>query len=272
MKLNELLGIAPDKILNTNTLMDEDQKQSSTRFQLKSGLSSLDTILKGGFLAGKKYLIFGGYSAGKTQLCHQLCFQAYLKDSELKSQKSRILTYYIDTENTFRPERIEEFSKLRGLNTKSVLDSIYYSHISSNSTLLLKLKEIQKNEKENALMLLIIDSINNLYRSEYSRSNISHRAHKIEFLSILSVLHNITMKFNIITIATAQVTPNFLENAIIPEIPAGNSILNHYFSEYLYLKVQANGKRRVHVVNSQYLPENESNFYEITSQGIIDEG
>ena len=178
------------------------------------------------------------------------------------------MIYYLDTENTFRPERIKELASTRNIEYSKILKSILVANVMSNSALLMALKNIEEqlNKDENAI--LFIDSINNYYRSEQGNENLSFHQIKNTFMQILNKLYNLNKKFNICIIATAQVAPNFIDDAVIENIPVGNQYLNHFFSEYLYLS-QHDQKNYAHLVNSSKLPEKKVP-YKITSEGIID--
>src|SRR5215472_8492135 len=72
--------------------------------RLPTGCKSLDNLLNGGIEAGVITQVYGPPGSGKTQLCHTLCVM-------LPSNYNAI---YIDTEGSFRPERIQAIVKARG--------------------------------------------------------------------------------------------------------------------------------------------------------------
>lgn len=232
--------------------------QNHNRFLLPTGSTHFNTILKGGFNPGM-YLIFGANRTGKTQICHQMCLQAYITSSS---------SIYLDSENTFRPERIKELCTVRGLDEEQTMKSILVAKILSNSTLLLKLNEVDKKLEKSNTNLLIIDSINNHFRADQGAINIAHNKLKKTFLNILQKLSDITQKHNIILLATAQISPNFIEKPIIRENPVGLQYLSHFFSEFLYL-IRNSDKNYVHLINSNSLPENKFPYI-ITARGIED--
>jgi hypothetical protein len=88
-------------------------------------------------------------------------------------------------------------------------------------------------------------------------------------MSILNKIDKLTKKFGLITIATAQISPNFIDNVIIKEKPVGNQFLNHFFTENLYLSSRDEKSNYIHLVNSSFLPEKRV-AYRITSAGIED--
>ncbi|MBN1216638.1 MAG: hypothetical protein JXA99_14510 [Candidatus Lokiarchaeota archaeon] len=258
----DLLDIDKKKIYDYNGILNQtiDKKQ----FKLSLEAINFDKILNGGFHSRSIYLFFGGNSSGKTQLCHQVSVRAY--QLFLKNQKSIL---YFDTENTFRPERITELCKYYNLNHKEVLKNIFVSRISSNPTLLLSLKSIKEIIQKNSVGLFLVDSINHHYRFEKGEKEISYSKTKDDFLRILDIINYITKKFNLITIITAQITPNFIEDAFIKELPVAIQYLNHFFSEIIYLYKKQDKKYYAHIVNSEKIPEMRI-LYEITSKGIKD--
>jgi hypothetical protein len=92
---------------------------------------------------------------------------------------------------------------------------------------------------------------------------------KTTYFKILEKINNLTQQFQLITILTAQVAPNFIEEAVIKEFPVGIQYLNHFFSEILYLRYKESDMVYVHLVNSHFLPEKKL-LYTITKRGIED--
>ncbi len=266
MNISEILNINETQILQKITLMSNISNKLNEYSILNSGSKNFDKVLNGGFKKGLVYLIFGQNSTGKTQLCHQVCIQAY---KLFKEKKKKFQIFYIDAENTFRPERITQLCKSQELDSNEILKSIKVSNIMSNSTFLLMLEKLEKKLSLESNNILIIDSINNHYRVEQGDPNIAFKITKNEFILILKKIDFLTKKFNLFTIATAQVTPNFIEGAVVQEFPVGNVFLNHFFSEFIYLSHKEENKKFVHLINSHFNPEKKV-LYKITSEGIED--
>ena len=70
---------------------------------LITGSEQLDTLLQGGIESGNITELFGEFRTGKTQLCHMLAVMCQLP-TNLGGAEGKCL--YIDTEGTFRPERL----------------------------------------------------------------------------------------------------------------------------------------------------------------------
>jgi len=254
VKLKKSIFIEKNKIIN------EIEKIDLNKYQISTGSKNVDKVIGGGFQSRKTYVVFGANKTGKTQLCHQLSVLAFHKSLNL---------IYLDTENTFRPERIRELADTNSIDGEKALKNILISKIMSNTALLLKLNEVETVIKQSNVRMLIIDSINNYYRFERGNREVSFFKTRSNFLRILEKINALTQKHNLITILTAQVAPNFKENAIIREIPVGMQYLNHFFSEFLYLSYKEENMSYIHLLNSQLLPEKKL-LYKITKKGLQD--
>lgn len=89
--------------------------------QLTTGSKELDKLLQGGIETGSITEMFGEFRTGKTQLCHQLAVTCQLP-IDMGGGEGKAL--YIDTEGTFRPERLLAIAERYGLNGSDVLDNV----------------------------------------------------------------------------------------------------------------------------------------------------
>jgi len=254
------LNLRNTKILTSKHILDQIQIKKKKEFVFNTGSNNFDKVLGGGFHSSKMYLIFGANKTGKTQLCHQMCIQAYKRASK---------SIYFDSENTFRPERIKELAITQSLNYQDTLKNILVSKVMSTSVLFMKLNDVEEIIKKENIKIIFIDSINNHYRVDQSNRNLSFNKVKTTFLKILEQLNYLTNKNNLIVIATAQITPSFIDNVILNEYPVGIQFLNHYFSELLYLSYKEKESGYVHLINSHSLPEKKI-LYKIATKGIED--
>ncbi|MHA2121608.1 MAG: AAA family ATPase, partial [Promethearchaeota archaeon] len=257
------------QIITSDEIKLKIQDSKSDQIVLPLTSKNFNEVLGGGFISGKSYLIFGPNKTGKTQLCHQLCVNAFDHLYRTQNVKNKKIIFYLDTENTFRPERLEEISTASNVEVISLLKSIQVSKIMSNTALLLALKNLEEKINENYANILIIDTINNYFRADLSNSQISFIKARETFLNILKLINDLTSTHNLITVVTAQVTSNFSRKAIIQEIPVGNQFLNHFFAEYLYLHEKKKNEYTVQLVNSLTLSE-KIKGYKISKEGIQD--
>ena len=91
-------------------------------FNITTGSKELDRLLGGKGLETKAITeVFGAYGSGKTQIGLSL---AVTVQTPLEQGGAEGKAVFIDTEGTFRPERIKQIAEARGLNAESVLKNI----------------------------------------------------------------------------------------------------------------------------------------------------
>ena len=86
--------------------------------KIKTGSQNFDDMLEGGFETGAISECFGQYASSKTQIAHVLCVSCQAQDEDA-------VAVFIDTENTFRPERIIQIAKAWGLDPEKTLKNLY---------------------------------------------------------------------------------------------------------------------------------------------------
>ena len=86
--------------------------QRSSMLKLTTGSSDLDKILGGGMETGSMTELFGEFRTGKSQLCHTLAVTCQLPMTQGGGEGKAL---YIDTEGTFRPERLVEIAARWGM-------------------------------------------------------------------------------------------------------------------------------------------------------------
>jgi RecA/RadA recombinase len=89
--------------------------------RLQTGSKALDALLQGGMETGSLTELFGEFRTGKTQLCHTLCVTAQLPLDQGGGEGKAL---YIDTEGTFRPERLQAIAARFGLNRAYSIPSL----------------------------------------------------------------------------------------------------------------------------------------------------
>ncbi|HEY6282676.1 MAG TPA: ATPase domain-containing protein, partial [Nitrososphaerales archaeon] len=105
------------------TALDAVERASGFAY-FGSGSDAIDRLLGGGYRAGRLTEIFGRSNSGKTQLAMQ---------AALLAAKQGIQTLFLDTEGSFRPERLEEMANARGWKTEGILENILYVRVESSS-------------------------------------------------------------------------------------------------------------------------------------------
>ena len=148
--------------------------------RISTGSKNFDYLLGGGFEVNAITELYGEFGSGKTQICHTSSVMVQLKKSEGGLEGGVI---YIDTENTFRPERIVSISKSRNIDYIKVLENITVAKAFNSAHQELIIQEIGNIIESNNIKLLILDSAISHYRAEYlGRGNLSERQQKINKL------------------------------------------------------------------------------------------
>jgi len=205
-----------------------------------------------------------------TQLAHTL---AVIVQKPLEEGGLNGSVVWIDTENTFRPERIKQIAETRGMDPEEVLKNIYVARaFNSNHQMLLveKAEEIikQKLPSEKPVKLLVVDSLTGHFRSEYvGRGTLAERQQKLA--KHLADLHRVANLYDIAVFVTNQVQARPDAFFGDPTRPIGGHILAHSATVRIYLRKGKAGKRVARLIDSPHLPEGEAAF-RITEKGIED--
>ena len=108
---------------------------------------------------------FGEFRTGKTQLSHTLCVTAQLPRAQGGGQ-GKVL--FIDTENTFRPERIKQIAERYDLDPEQVLNNIMVGRAFTVDALINLIMQGASVMVEDCFSLVIVDSIMAPFRVDYS--------------------------------------------------------------------------------------------------------
>ncbi len=175
---------------------------------------------------------------------------------------------WIDTEATFRPERVHEMALYLGLDSEQVLDNIFTARAYNAAHQMLLLENAEKMIKEEGIKMLIIDSLMSHFRSEYiGRGKLAERQQKLA--QHLSRLHRLTDIYQLVSVVTNQVMsrPDILFGD--PTAPVGGNVLAHSTTTRIYLRKSKGDTRVGRVVDSPCLPLGEARFI-ITKEGLRD--
>lgn len=238
--------------------------------KLTTGSKSLDELIGGGLETQALTEFYGEFGSGKTQIAHQLAVNVQLPPEKGGLNGSAII---IDTENTFRPDRIKDMSEGVELDYNDVLKNIHVARsYNSNHQILLveKAGELAEELKatEKPVRLMIIDSATAQFRSEYvGRGTLADRQQKIN-----RHLHD-ALKFGDLNNAVVMITNQVMAKPDAffgdPTRPIGGHIVGHTATFRLYLRKSKGEKRVAKLVDSPNMPEAEAVF-SVSSIGIRD--
>ncbi|MEJ5327980.1 MAG: DNA repair and recombination protein RadA [Candidatus Bathyarchaeia archaeon] len=245
---------------------DELLKMRQNVLRLTTGSKALDRILDGGLETQTITEFYGEYGSGKSQICHQLCVNVQLPPERGGLNGGAL---YIDTENTFRLERIVQMSKHLGLDPEQVVKNIIYAEAYTSDHQMFLLENADEVIKANNIKLIIIDSLTAHFRSEYiGREMLASRQQKLN--KHMHKLLGLARAFNAVAVVTNQVMAKpdvFFGDAIHP---IGGHIVGHTSHTRLYLRRASRGPVRIaRLVSSPYLPEGEE-IFKVTENGIED--
>ncbi|ABL78417.1 DNA repair and recombination protein RadA [Thermofilum pendens] len=232
---------------------------------ISTGVRSLDDLLEGGIEVGSITEFIGEFGAGKTQICHQLSVMVQLPKDK-GGLNARAL--YVDTEGTFRPERIVQIARARGLDPEKTLENIIYARAYNSDHQMLLIDEAKKYIEKYNIRLIIVDSLINHFRAEYpGRENLASRQQKLN--KHISQLHRLASLYNLAVVVTNQVMASpdiFFGN---PLKPAGGNIMAHGCTYRIWLRKAKEGKRIARIIDSPKHAEKEVAFA-ITEDGVTD--
>ena len=246
------------------TSASEIYKHRQSIGKITTGTNCLDTLFDGGLETQALTEVYGEFGCGKTQFAHTMSVMVQ-KTKEEGGLEGSVL--YIDTENTFRPERIVSIAQAHEMDPEKVLDNIIVARAYNSAHQTLILEEAGPIIEENNIKLIVADSAVGLFRSEYlGRGTLSNRQQKLNhFVHLLS---RIAETYNCAAIATNQVmaSPDVFFGD--PTRPIGGNVVAHTSTYRIYFK--KSGKKRIaRMVDSPHHPEEEV-IFALGEAGVID--
>jgi DNA repair protein RadA len=251
--------------------------------KLTWGVEEVDDLLGGGCETQSITEVYGEFGAGKSQVTHQLCVNVQLPPEHGGLSGGAI---FIDSEDTFRPERIDDM--VRGLPDDAIqamldtyeiegavgdeaamealveafLDNIHVAKaFNSNHQILLaeKAKNLASEHEDTdwPIRCLCVDSLTAHFRAEYiGRGELAERQQKLN--THMHDLMRVGDLYNTVVIVTNQVASNPDSYFGDPTQPIGGNILGHTSTFRLYLRKSKGDKRIVRLVDAPNLADGEA--------------
>ena len=195
------------------------------------------------------------FGSGKSQVCHTLCATAR-QPIESEGMDSGVI--YIDTEGTFRPERLEQIAITRGLDHRHVLKSVAVCKVYNSSHLELIIKDLGKYVNDFNAKLVIIDGIISLHRAEFAgRGTLADRQQRLN--GMLHKIIRLAEIFNIAVVITNQVQASPDTFFGDPTKAAGGNIIAHSSTYRMYLR-KSGENRLAKIMDSPYHPYSDTRF------------
>ncbi|TPX47113.1 hypothetical protein SeMB42_g02181 [Synchytrium endobioticum] len=269
-KADKILAEASKLVPMGFTTATEYHQRRSEIITITTGSKELDKLLGGGGMeTGGITEIFGEFRTGKTQLCHTLAVTCQLP-IDMGGGEGKCL--YIDTEGTFRPERLLACAERYGMNGEEVLDNVAYARAYNSDHQTNLLIQASAMMAEQRFSLLIVDSATALYRTDFSgRGELSAR--QMHLARFLRTLLRLADEFGVAVVITNQVVAQVDGGAAMfnadPKKPIGGNIMAHASTTRLYLRKGRGDTRICKIYDSPCLPESEAVFA-INANGIGD--
>lgn len=234
-----------------------------TVHKIKSGSSAVDALLGGGFETSAITECYGEFGSGKTQIGHVLAVNVLKEDPEAT-------VVYIDTENTFRPERIKELSEGAELDPDETLKKIMVARAYNSDHQMLLAEKIEDLIKKQGLSvkLVVVDSLTAHFRAEFiGRGTLSERQQKLN--KHMHTLLKLADTHNVCVYVTNQVMTDPAQFFGDPTKAVGGHIVAHASTFRIYLRKGKKGSRVAKLVDSPSRPEGEAPFY-VKGHGLVD--
>ncbi len=229
-----------------------------------TGTTSLDNLFGGGIESQAVTEFYGEFGSGKTQICHTLCITVQQPRDQGGLDANAV---YIDTENTFRPERIVGIAEARGLDPDKILDRITVAKAYNSSHQELIVGELGRVLDKQPVKLVIIDSAVAHYRAEFlGRGTLAERQQKLNRFMHLLTRTSETRNLAVVVTNQVQATPDVYFGD--PAKPTGGHVVGHTSTYRIYLR-KAGKKRIARMVDSPYHPEQEAVFM-LSEMGVSD--
>ncbi len=233
--------------------------------KISTGAKDFNALLGGGVETNGIVEAYGKFASGKSQIGFQLCVNVQLPINK-GGLDGAVL--FLDTEGTFRPERIESMAKAVGLDPKKVLENMFVVRCANTEQQILTVERADKLIRENNIKLIVVDSLISLFRAEFlGRGALGERQQKLN-----AHIHKLQQLADTHSLAV-YITNQVMDNPGIlfgdPTTPVGGNILAHAATTRLYLRKSKEEKRIIRLVDSPGQPEGEC-VIKITPDGIRD--
>lgn len=277
-RLSDVKGISEAKVLKLKEIVKQlvsmefktaadalEDRQSIA--MLTTGSVEIDKLLEGGIETGSITEVFGEFRTGKTQLCHTLCVTCQMAISEGGAEGKAI---YIDTEGSFRPERLRAIAERFGLDPVVALENVACARAHNSEHQMELLKVAAAIMAQDRYALLVVDSATALYRTDYTgRGELSER--QMQMGQFLRQLTRLAEEFGVAVFITNQVVanPDGMSFAKDSTKPIGGNIIAHASTTRLRLRKGRGENRIMSVYDSPSLPEADCQFA-LSNAGVCD--
>jgi DNA repair protein RadA len=252
-------GVLANEFFTADEFLDKRNRMS----RYATGSDSFDNLLNGGFETQAITELTGEFGSGKSQVCHTLCVAA---SKLIKNDSGNII--FIDSENTFRADRVHQIAEQRGLDPFPILEKIFHCQAYSSEHLESVIDDLDKSIEQYDAKIVIIDSIISLHRAEFSgRGTLAERQQRLG--KMLNKLRRYADIYNIAVVITNQVVsyPDGSSGYDYMKAAGGN-IVGHNSTYRIFLR--KSGKNRVAIMYDSPSHPYQNVKFTISESGIQD--
>ncbi len=231
--------------------------------KISTGSKTFDAVMNGGFETGAITECFGEFGSGKTQVGHILAVNTI-------KMFPKATVVYVDTENTFRPERIIQLAQGAGLDPVKVLKQIRVAKAYNSDHQMLLAEKISEliNKEGLDVKLIVVDSLTAHFRAEFiGRGTLSERQQKLN--KHMHTLARLADMNNLCVYVTNQVMSRPDVFFGDPTTSIGGHIVGHASTFRIYLRKGKKGSRVAKLIDAPNLPDAECNFM-VEESGLKD--
>ena len=244
---------------------EEVLKDRQNTKKIATGSKNIDNILGGGIETSAMIEFFGEFRTGKTQLCHMCAVTVQLSEEEGGLEAKAV---FIDSEGTFRPERIISMAQRYEKDPQEIMKGIYVARAFNTDHQIALAEKAAKMAKEKNIRLLMIDSLTSHFRAEYvGRESLASRQQMLN-----KHLHQL-LRFAEINNAAVIVANQVMARPDAffgdPTKAVGGHVMAHAATTRVYLRKGKGELRVARIFDSPCLPESETTF-KIIEGGIVD--
>lgn len=175
---------------------------------------------------------------------------------------------YIDTEGTFRPERLSQIAEATSLKSDEALKNVIVARAFNSDHQILISEKLDELIPHKNIKLVVVDSVISHFRAEYlGRETLPERQQRLN--NHLHRLLRTAEIYNIPVVVTNQVvaSPDAFFGPTTK--PAGGHIIAHLSTNRVLLRKSKKELRIARLIDSPYLAEAEC-IFAISERGIQD--
>jgi DNA repair protein RadA len=232
----------------------EVMEKRKSVIKISTGSAAFDLLMEGGFETGAITECFGEFGSGKTQVGHILAVEMIKSDPESS-------VVYVDTENTFRPERIVQLANGIGLDPDEALSKIIVARAYNTDHQMLLTEKVEGliTDEGKKVKLLVIDSLTAHFRAEFvGRGTLAERQQKLN--RHMHTLGKLASSHNMCVYVTNQVMSKPDQFFGDPTQAIGGHIVAHASTFRIYLRKGKKGSRVAKLIDAPSIADGECAF------------